>query len=220
MLTAPGGRVTLGDPLTERRRALEAFLAEAGPNPTIKLSPFTRDRNEALRWLEGAGGEMDGVIAKRADGPYVSGERAMLKIKRTRTADCVVGGFRYGTGSPDMGSLLLGLFNAEGQLDHVGHCSSFSVAERHELTVKLEALRGEPGFTGRSPGGPSRWSTERTGEFESLRHELVVEVSYDHMSGGRFRHGTSFIRWRPDKAPGQCRFDQLEQVVAPEFLRT
>jgi ATP-dependent DNA ligase len=211
MLTAPGGRTLINEPLTVRRDALEAFMREAGPQPGIELSTYTRDRAEAQGWLDSADprGSLDGVVAKRLDGPYVSGERAMLKIKKVRTADCVVGGFRYGTGSTLMGSILLGLYDDQGLLHHVGFSSSFSAADKPELTKKLEALRGGPGFTGRAPGGPSRWSTERTGTYEPLRHELVVEVAYDHVTSERFRHGSTFIRWRPDKAPSQCTMEQL-----------
>lgn len=217
MLIEPGGRRLVGRPLTERRSALEAFVAGTS-SPGIRLSPYTRDREEAAAWLERAGGALDGVVAKRLDGSYESGERAMLKVKRIRSADCVVGGFRYGTGSSLVGSLLLGLFNGEGMLDHVGFTSTIYDAEREQLTRKLEALKGGPGFTGRAPGGPSRWATERTGEWEPLRHELVVEVRYDHVTGARFRHGAKLLRWRPDKAPSQCTFDQLEREARPGKL--
>jgi ATP-dependent DNA ligase len=152
---------------------------------------------------------VDGVIAKRLDGPYVSGERAMLKVKRLRTADCVVGGFRYGANNDLVGSLLLGLYDDAGLLHHVGFTSTISNAERPALTKRLEALIESPGFTGGAPGGPSRWSTERSAEWQPLRPELVVEVRYDHVTGNRFRHGTKLIRWRPDKAPRQCTFEQI-----------
>jgi ATP-dependent DNA ligase len=149
----------------------------------------------------------------------------MLKVKRMRTADCVVGGFRYGTESHDVGSLLLGLYNSEGKLDHVGFTSSIPKGERRALTRKLEKLRESPGFTGKAPGAPSRWSTERSSEWEPLRPELVVEVCYDHASEQRFRHGTKLLRWRPDKSPRQCTFEQLAQEARPgklirEILRT
>jgi ATP-dependent DNA ligase len=179
---------------------------------------MTRLPKEAHGWLERAGGSLDGVIAKRLDGPYASGERAMLKVRRMRTADCVVGGFRYGTESDLVGSLLLGLFDEQGLLDHVGFTSMISAEEREPLTRRLEALRGPPGFTGDAPGGPSRWSTERSAKWEPLRHELVVEVRYDHATGKRFRHGTRLIRWRPDKAPRQCTFEQLEREARPGKL--
>jgi ATP-dependent DNA ligase len=159
------------------------------------------------------GGGLDGIIAKNLDARYESGERtaAMQKIKDLRTADCVVGGFRYASKGRLVGSLLLGLYGDDGLLNHVGFTSSIPLAERRELTKKLEALREEPGFTGRAPGGPSRWSTERSGEFEPLAPKLVVEVQYDHFTGGRFRHGTKLLRWRPDKAPRQCTMKQVEQ---------
>jgi len=184
----------------------------------VRLSPYTRDRAEAEAWLKRAGGALDGVVAKRLDGPYESGERAMLKVKRIRSADCVVGGFRYGKDSNLVGSLLLGLFNEDGKLDHVGFTSMISNEERPALTRKLEGLRGAPGFTGNAPGGPSRWSTARSAEWEPLRHELVVEVAYDQVTGDRFRHGTRLLRWRPDKAPRQCTFDQLERELRPGKL--
>ncbi|WP_309085164.1 ATP-dependent DNA ligase [Chelativorans sp.] len=217
MPVRPGGENLMEAPLTERRAALESFLAGATV-PGVGLSPYTRKRSEAEAWLARAGGALDGVIAKRLDGPYESGERAMLKVKRIRSADCVVGGFRYGKDSKLVGSLLLGLFNGEGKLDHVGFTSMISNEERPALTRKLEALKGPPGFTGRAPGGPSRWSTERSGQWEPLRHELVVEVSYDQVTGDRFRHGTRLLRWRPDKAPHQCTFDQLEREARPGKL--
>ena len=149
------------------------------------------------------------MVAKRLDGPYVPGERAMLKIKRLRTADCVVGGFRYEQNSKAVGSLLLGLYDAEGRLDHVGFTSTITDAERGALTRRLEALAGGAGFTGNAPGGPSRWSTGRSSEWTPLKPDLVVEVRYDQVTEGRFRHGTRLVRWRPDKAPAQCRCEQL-----------
>jgi ATP-dependent DNA ligase len=133
----------------------------------------------------------------------------MVKVKRQRTADCVVGGFRYASKGGGVGSLLLGLYDTDGLLHHVGFTSSLRADQRKGLTQKLERLVEPPGFTGRAPGGPSRWSTERSAEWQPLRPELVVEVGFDHVSGGRFRHGTRFLRWRPDKAPEQCRMTQL-----------
>jgi ATP-dependent DNA ligase len=218
VLVTPDGRTLLDAPLTERRAALEAFFAAAGTTESLRLSPYTRDRKEAQKWLAKAGGALDGVIAKRADGPYVSGERAMLKVKRMRTADCVVGGFRYGTNSRVVGSLLLGLYDEAGRLNHVGFTSNISAEEKPTLTKRLEALIEPPGFTGDAPGGPSRWSTERTGEWQPLRPELVVEVRYDHVSGGRFRHGTRLVRWRPDKAPRQCTSEQMQEEARPAKL--
>jgi ATP-dependent DNA ligase len=204
-----GGKPLGAQPLSKRRAALERFFAKV-ERKGLRLSPASTDRQQAESWLAGAGGgDIDGVVAKHLDGPYVQGERDMLKVKRIRTADCVVGGFRYGTGSRLVGSLLLGLYGDDGKLNHVGFTSALPAAEKAELTRKLEAMRGEPGFTGRAPGGPSRWSTERTGEYEKLRHELVVEVAFDHVTGDRIRHGARFVRWRPDKRPDQCRMEQL-----------
>jgi ATP-dependent DNA ligase len=204
-------------PLHLRRHSLE-ILHSGEDRDDLLLSPCTSDRAAAEGWLDMAGGALDGVVAKRRDGRYEPGERAMLKVKQMRTADCVVGGFRYGTNSREVGSLLLGLYNDEGKLDHVGFTSSIPAEERAALTARLEALIGPPGFTGDAPGGPSRWSTERTGEWEPLRHELVAEVRYDHVTGNRFRHGTKFLRWRPDKAPEQCRMDQLQREAPPAEL--
>jgi ATP-dependent DNA ligase len=195
--------------LTERRKALEAFHAGLKV-PALRLSPYTRDRQEALGWLERrTGGALDGVIAKRLDQPYQPGERAMIKVKRLRTADCVVGGFRYEQGTKLVGSLLLGLYDEAGLLHHVGFTSTLPKEERPALTRRLEALEQAPGFTGDAPGGPSRWSTEKSAEWTPLKPELVVEVRFDHVSGGRFRHGTRLMRWRPDKAPEQCTFEQI-----------
>ncbi|KAB8318635.1 ATP-dependent DNA ligase, partial [Tolypothrix campylonemoides VB511288] len=202
-------------PLRERRVALEALFRQIGHH-SLRLSPATTDRAEAEAWLEGRDSDRDGVVAKRLDAPYLSGERAMVKVKRLRSADCVVGGFRYGTGSREVGSLLLGLYDEAGLLNHVGFTSMIAERERAELTRRLEALAGGPGFTGHAPGGPSRWSTERTSHYEKLRHELVVEVLYDHVTSGRFRHGTRLLRWRPDKAPRQCTMEQIAPVQAPQ----
>jgi ATP-dependent DNA ligase len=218
MLVTPDGNSLLEVPFDQRRRALEAFFEEASDEEALRLSPYTRKVREARQWLAKAGGALDGVIAKRADGPYVVGERAMLKVKRLRTADCVVGGFRYGTGSRLVGSLLLGLYNDQGKLDHVGFTSTIANAEREALTKRLEALIEPPGFTGNAPGGPSRWSTERSGEWEPLRPELVVEVRYDHVTDDRFRHGTKLVRWRPDKSPRQCTFEQMQREARPSKL--
>ena len=204
------GRSLVDAPFTERRAVLEALFRTFGKAERLRLSPGTADRDEACRWLMQAGGALDGVVAKRLDGAYVPGERAMLKIKRMRTADCVVGGFRYAQGTKLVGSLLLGLYDEAGKLNHVGFTSTISNAERPELTARLEKLAGGTGFTGDAPGGPSRWSTDRSAEWVPLKPELVVEVRYDHMTGGRFRHGTKRLRWRPDKAPRQCTYDQLE----------
>ena len=213
LLVDAGGRDLTGRPLHERRAALETFARKAlAKHPRIHLSPSTDDLETAREWLEGAAGGLDGVMAKQADAPYASGERtAMLKVKRTRTADCVVGGFRWGKGGKHVGSLLLGLYGADGKLHHVGFCSGLNAARRAEAKERVLALRGGEGFSGRAPGGPSRWRKEGSGEWEPLRPELVVEVEYDHFNQGRFRHGTRFARWRPDKAPKQCRLAQVER---------
>jgi ATP-dependent DNA ligase len=217
-LYGPGDETWITRPLTERRPALEGLFEQVGPQPSLRLTPFTRDVAEARRWLGRTGGSLDGVIAKRLDGPYLPGERAMLKVKRLRTADCVVGGFRYAKDAPLVASLLLGLYNDRGQLDHVGFTATISKAERPALTRKLEALAGGEGFTGKAPGGPSRWTTDRTAEWTPLRPELVVEVRYDHVTGERFRHGTRLLRWRPDKAPRQCTFEQIRPPASVELF--
>ena len=208
------GANLLSLPLRQRRSRLETFAARfLAAERSIRLSPATCDLKTARQWLKTMRGGLDGIIAKNLDAPYEAGLRtgAMQKIKNLRSADCVVGGFRYASGKRVMGSLLLGLFGDDGLLHHVGYTSSIPAAERAALTRKLEALRQPPGFTGRSPGGTSRWSTERSGEFEPLAPKLVVEVQYDHLSGGRFRHGTKLLRWRPDKSPEQCVMSQVER---------
>jgi ATP-dependent DNA ligase len=184
----------------------------------LRLTDYTRDCETAEALLAHAGGALDGIVAKRLDAPYLPGERTMLKRKHLRSADCVVGGFRYASGSKLVGSLLLGLYNAAGKLDHVGFTAGIAAGERKALTAKLEKLKGSPGFTGDAPGGPSRWSTERSAEWVPLKPKLVVEVRYDHVTGGRFRHGTKLMRWRPDKAPRQCTMDQLQEEARPRLL--
>lgn len=215
-LLAASGRPLADAPFTRRRAALEALANRWGPTSAVSLSPGTQNREEACAWLSEVGAALDGVVAKRLDGPYVPGERAMLKIKRMRTADCVVGGFRYEQGKREVGSLLLGLYDGDGRLNHVGFTSTISNAERPALTSKLEALAGGEGFTGSAPGGPSRWSGERSTQWTPLSPELVVEVRYDHVTGRRFRHGAKIVRWRPDKNPRQCTMAQLEPAAAPE----
>jgi len=212
LLAETNGKSILALPLRERRARLEKFAAKFFPNEKqIRLSPATADLRQAQKWFENVGGNLDGIIAKRADCPYASGERsAMVKIKQIRTADCVVGGFRYASDGRVIGSLLLGLYDDAGLLHHVGFTSAFKKEEKAGLTKKFEALRKPPGFTGNAPGGPSRWSTERSGEWEPIAPKIVVEVTYDHFTGGRFRHGTKIIRWRKDKAPRQCTLDQVE----------
>ncbi len=218
ILGTPDGHDVMNEPLQTRRSALEAFFKAIPKSAPFRLTPMTRRRADAQAWLKRSGGALDGVVAKALDAPYTPGERRMIKVKCLRTADCVVGGFRYQTGSRDVGSLLLGLYNEDGKLDHVGFTSAIGDAERPALTEKLEKLRGGVGFSGSAPGGPSRWSTERSGEWEPLKPKLVAEVQYDHVSGGRFRHGTGFLRWRPDKPPKSCTFDQLELEARPSKL--
>lgn len=198
--------------LRERREALKKFAAkEFEPNGAIQLSPATDDIAVARKWFR-MGIGLDGIVAKRDDLPYQSGERTgMQKIKKQRTADCVVGGFRYLEKKPLVGSLLLGLFDKQGKLDHVGFTSSIRNEERKSLTNKLEKLIRPPGFTGKAPGGLSRWSTKRSMQWEPLEPKLVVEVQFDHFTGGRFRHGTRFMRWRPEKAPSDCTMEQVKR---------
>ena len=199
--------------LRERRRLLEKFArSNLRSAKNIRLSPATTDYHVANNWFRKTGRDLDGIIAKRLDATYASGERtAAVKVKRIRTADCVVGGFRYATGARVIGSLLLGLYGEDGLLHHVGFISGIKASERRALTEKFERLRKPPGFTGNAPGGPSRWSTERTGEWQPVAPKIVVEVAYDHFTGGRFRHGTKVLRWRPDKDPRQCTMDQVKQ---------
>ena len=203
-------------PLQERRDALERFLrASARGARQLRLSPTTTKPAVAKGWLKRVGNALDGVIAKQRDLPYLSGERSgMQKIKNYRSADCVVGGFRYNEGKPVVGSLLLGLYDDAGLLHHVGFTSTIARQDKPALTKKLAKFIAPPGFTGNAPGGPSWWSTSRSSEWHPLKPKFVVEVCYDHFSGERFRHGTRLVRWRPDKAPRQCTLDQLSQKKA------
>jgi ATP-dependent DNA ligase len=232
-LLAVDGRDLRAAPQMERRDRLERLLADAVP--PIHLTPMTRDRSVAHDWLmrfEGAG--LDGVIAKPEDGTYEPGKRAMLKIKHARTADCVVSGFRWHkSGNDRIGSLLLGLYDDKARLHHVGVTSSFTMARRKELVEELAPLRenalanhpwrewaeaGGHDMT-RMPGGQSRWSAGKDLSWEPLRIERVCEVKYDHMQGDRFRHAATFERWRPDKQPHDCRYDQLEVTTAFELKK-
>ncbi len=212
-----GGKELTHLPLSKRREALEKFFARNGV-PRLHLSPVTHDRRTAVDWLEHSGGALDGVIAKRSDLEYRSGERAMIKVKQQRTADCVVGGFRYAEKKNVVGSLLLGLYDDEGKLNHVGFTSAIPAKDRPQLTKQLEALIELPGFTGSAPGGPSRWNSERSMAWEPLKPALVLEVRYDQVTGHRFRHGTGFLRWRPDKDPRQCTYEQLAPELRPSQL--
>lgn len=204
-------------PLRERRTRLERLLGN--PPPPVYLSPVTQDIAVAQGWLDRYDGSgLDGIVAKRLDQGYKSGERAMVKVKKHRTVDCVVGGFRWSSsGKSSVGSLLLGLYRGK-SLEFVGHTSGFNAAERRELVALLTPLmRGESFGEGRAPGGPSRWATERTLEWEAVRPELVCEVAFDRVINGRFRHGVGFIRWRPDKNPRDCTFDQIETDAGSEL---
>lgn len=211
LLQSPSGKPLVKETLSARRAHLEQFVEEyISDNGNIMLSPASHERKAAVEWLTDRSLKTDGVIAKRLDLPYQSGNRkGMVKIKRLRTADCVVGGFRYGSTSSDVGSLLLGLYDDSGQLHHVGFTSSLSADEKHRLTAVFEELLAPSSFDVNIPGGPSRWSNERSTEWMPLKPKLVVEVQYDHFTGGRFRHGTKFLRWRPDKKPRKCTLDQI-----------
>ena len=226
-LLAHGKASYLEMPLTERRVHLRAFFGAIKKRDRFALSTSTTRPSTAKRWLAKAGGGFDGVVAKRGDLPYQAGNReGMQKIKRYRTADCVIGGFRFAqnkqSGRQVIGSLLLGLYDDAGLLHHVGFTSAFKATEKLALTEKLSDLVTDKSFTGNAPGRPSRWSNRRSSEWVPLMPRLVVEVSYDHFTGGRFRHGTSIIRWRPDKHPKQCSFEQLRQTTlnVPSLLMT
>jgi ATP-dependent DNA ligase len=198
-------------PLEQRRPLLEAFAAAnfGNTHKTFRLSPATLDRDIAERWIEEAGSAMDGIIAKRLGIPYSSGDRnGMIKVKNLRTADCVVGGYRS-SGSA-IGSLLLGLYDESGALDYVGFTSGFGYEEKRSLYKQLKAMKADHSFTGRSPGGPSRWSRGKDTDWVPVKPELVLEVQFDHVTNGRFRHGTRPLRFRPDKSPRQCTTEQLE----------
>jgi ATP-dependent DNA ligase len=215
MLVTPAGTVITGEPMKTRRQELQAFIKNQGIPKRLVISPATTNLVSAEKWLREAGhGNTDGVVAKELDGAYEPGERAMIKVKQLRPADCVVGGFRYESRSREVGSLLLVLYNGEGKLNHVGFTATITNEERSALTKRLEALREPPGFTGDAPGGPSRWSSDRTGQWEPLSPQLVVEVRFDHVTGDRFRHGTRLMRWRPDKSPRRCTFDQIKAPSA------
>jgi ATP-dependent DNA ligase len=199
-------------PLEERRKRLEEFARKYfGKSKSMQLSPLTRDLRKAREWFH-VGVGLDGIVAKRVDLPYQTGKRTgMEKIKKQRTADCVVGGFRYLEKKKQVGSLLLGLYNEQGLLDHVGFTSSIHAEDRPALTKKLQATVKPPGFSGKAPGGLSRWSTKHSMEWQPLDNKLVVEVQFDHFTGGRFRHGTKFLRWRPDKSPRDCTMKQVKR---------
>jgi ATP-dependent DNA ligase len=217
---AEGDTDLRAEPLGERRKRLERLLK--GAKPPIFLTPFTRDHKTAEEWFEqfeGAG--LDGVMAKSWKGAYVPGKRLWVKIKHQRTADCVVIGWRKSSDGTSLGSLLLGLYDRKGTLHYVGHTSSFNAAERKELIAKLKPLEIDvpesewnSGKTGRMPGGLSRWSRGKDTEWVTVRPELVCEVGYDKLEAGeRFRHATRFLRWRTDKSPRKCGFEQIASAV-------
>ena len=227
-LLALGDRDMRAEPFTERRRALEQCTAKV--EPPLYSTPATTSPEVAMDWFgrfEGAG--LDGVVAKRPDDQYREGERIMVKVKHERTADCVVGGFRWHKQDGQVGSLLLGLYDDSGRLHHVGVCSAFTAARRRELTNELEPYRPDAGAPAgshpwvgsaegtRMPGGQSRWTGGRDLSWEVLRPELVCEVAYDHLQGDRFRHATSFRRWRTDRTPETCTYAQLEAVAPAEL---
>jgi ATP-dependent DNA ligase len=214
LLADDAGEVLVDQPLSARRPRLERFARRfPSAGGAVRLSPATTDPRRADRWFHDTGGNLDGVIAKRLDLPYRAGERdGMQKVKHRRTADCVVGGYRLAAGLKVIGSLLLGLYDRDGALHHVGFTSSFPHAERAGLTRLVQPYKAASSFTGRAPGGPSRWSKRDSDEWQPLEPRLVVEVAYDHFTGGRFRHGTTLVRWRADKKPRECTLDQVERT--------
>ena len=222
LLVSDRGKQLTEQPLSARRMALQEFAGNFKRAERIHLSPASSDFAIAKRWMkQGATQGLDGVVAKRLDCEYMTGERTgMVKIKRLRTADCVVGGFRWAHGKgkkagDEVGSLLIGLYNENGQLNHIGFSSGFSAPDRKKLKAILKPLIAKEssesaGFTGKAPGGPSRWTRDAAAiEWIPLKHKLVGEFQYDHFSGDRFRHGTKFLRWRPDKNPAQCTMEQV-----------
>lgn len=212
LLETETDRAVMSEPFATRRLLLEDFYQKYCANePTIKLSPQTSSMADAMAWLKSTGWYIDGIVAKSILLAYEPGERVMQKYKPIRTADCVVGGFRYGSHSQEVGSLLLGLYDENGLLNHVGFTSGIAKADKRLLTKRLEKLIREPGFDGKAPGGPSRWSTERSAQWKPLSPQIVVEVSFDHVTDDRFRHGTKLLRFRPDKSPRQCTMEQLRR---------
>ncbi|MGN6621584.1 MAG: ATP-dependent DNA ligase [Sphingomonas sp.] len=201
-------------PLAARRQALETFH-RINRRPGLLLSPRTDCVDDARRWLERSGGALDGVVAKSREARYAWGDRAMIKVKLHRSADCVIGGYRCGEDGETVASLLLGLYNEVGALDHVGFIAGLAGEDRSSLTRRLKKLAGGTGFTGKAPNGPSRWSGGRQKSWQPVEPALVAEVRYDQVTGNRFRHGTRLLRWRPDKAPEQCTLDQLRPELAP-----
>jgi ATP-dependent DNA ligase len=218
LLVTEKREVLISAPLLHRRQKLENFANNFQHSKTFFLSPVTLAIEKVQAWLKKTGDNLDGIVCKRRDSEYQSGvSDAFQKIKNYRSIDCVVGGFRYSAGESVVGSLLLGLYDESGKLNHVGFTSGIKSGERASLTKKLERLISPPGFDGNAPGGKSRWSKGGSRDWKPLRPELVVEVCYDHFTGGRFRHGTRILRWRPDKAPRQCRYSQLTKPTGELF---
>jgi ATP-dependent DNA ligase len=220
-LLAVGGRDLRAAPLRERRRALEELAGRLGPDPPWMLSPQTLDIEIARQWfVEFEASGFDGIVAKSLERPYAEGRREMIKVKHRRTVDCVVGGYRLHKDGGRIGSLLLGLYDRAEELHFIGHCSSFGEREAAALLTTLLPLQAETGFGehARRPGGPSRWSGGKDLDYVAVQPVLVVEVSYDQLTGDRFRHGTRFERWRPDKDPRDCTMDQLERPVGPTVI--
>jgi ATP-dependent DNA ligase len=232
LLVNDRGKQLTSMPLSARRMALQEFATNFKSAERVHLSPASSDFPTAERWMhQGATQGLDGVVAKRLDCEYMTGERTgMVKVKRLRTADCVIGGFRWAHGKgkhpgDEIGSLLLGLYNDTGQLDHIGFSSGFTAPDRKKLKAVLKPLIAKDsgpraGFSGKAPGGPSRWTRDATAiEWIPLEHKLVGEFQYDHFSGDRFRHGTKFLRWRPDKDPRQCTMDQVRPGKGRDGLK-
>ncbi len=222
LLLGEDGEALLEQPLAERRAALERFASRHLPSGDagLRLSPATQDPAQVDAWLAGTGGALDGIVAKRLDAPYGPGRRdAMVKVKTIRSADCVVAGYRPNDEGDAVGSLLLGLYDENGDLDYVGFTSGFSALEKRELFARFAPLRAAASFTGRTPGGPSRWNRGKSTAWQPLRPELVLEVAFDQVTAGRFRHGTRPLRWRPDKAPQTCALSQLAAPAAADDVR-
>lgn len=204
------GNAVYQRPLRDRRALLDGFAQKHFNVALLRLSPATTNRGTAERWRDAAGGALDGVIAKPTDIGYASGNRdGMVKVKHLRTADCIVGGFRLANDGKALGSLLLGLYDAAGALDYVGFTAGFSAVEKNSILQRLQRIRTDASFTARTPGGPSRWNRGKETTWYPVEPSIVLEVEFDHVSGGRFRHGTRPLRFRPDKAPAQCTQDQL-----------
>ena len=217
LLVDAAGKALLDAPLAERRTALEDFARRSIPpdDARLRLSPATRARSEVDAWYARVGGALDGIVAKRLDAPYRAGARdAALKVKAIRSADCVVGGYRASDDGAAVASLLLGLYDERGRLDYVGFTSGFAAAEKRALLERFRPLLAEASFTGRAPGGPSRWNRGKSTQWQPVRPELVLEVAFDQVTAQRFRHGTRPLRWRLDKAPRSCTLDQLASSAA------